>query len=228
MRKLNFLYLFSYDIDDDDLEVDEVSETHYYTATNMAFAASVVTSGSCRGIVVATGDRTRLGLLNEAARNIRERPAPLNADLHRFMLLIVVASLLLAGANTVWLMTYIRGAYPAQLTTARLVSTLAASMIAFVPNVMPLSLALGMLAFAVRLARKRIVVKQLFDIEAFGGVSLLACDKTGTLTLGQMHVAALVVGMERHEAQHMRRHFRHRVATMAGVKQMVFKYTKYY
>ena len=91
-------------------------------------------------------------------------------------------------------------------------------MIAFVPNLMPLSLslALDILVFAARVARKRIVIKQLFDIEAFGGVLLFACDKTVKCT--SPHSSSALSATRCSTSQTLQAP----VTTMAGVKQIVY------
>jgi P-type E1-E2 ATPase len=196
----------------------------YYSATNMAFAGSLITRGSCRGIVVASGEQTRLAGFARVTKSSRGCMAPLGQDLYRFVFVVVCASLLLTVVNVVWLVAYVRQTNSSRVTAVKLITTVASSMTVLVPKALPLSIACGLFATAVRLARKRVFVKHLFDAESFSGVNVLVCDKTGTLTLNRMHVATLIVGMEKHDVRHMRRHVRQRVATMDGFKQMVSRH----
>jgi Mg2+-importing ATPase len=58
----------------------------------------------------------------------------------------------------------------------------------FLPMITTVTLAQG----AVRMARRRVIVKHLAAIEDFGSMEILCSDKTGTLTTGEMRVEACV------------------------------------
>lgn len=66
---------------------------------------------------------------------------------------------------------------------------------ALVPEGLPLALAAGLTAVAKRLCDKHaVMLKQLATVDTLGSMSLLASDKTGTLTQNRMTVVSVVLG----------------------------------
>ena len=61
-------------------------------------------------------------------------------------------------------------------------------MTAFVPQGLPICVALALTITAKKMAKEQILVKNLSSIETLGCISNLLSDKTGTLTLGKMSV----------------------------------------
>ena len=56
------------------------------------------------------------------------------------------------------------------------------------PELLPMIVSVTLASGAVRMARKRVIVKQLAAIENFGSMDILCSDKTGTLTVGEITV----------------------------------------
>jgi len=54
------------------------------------------------------------------------------------------------------------------------------------PEMMPMIITITLAQGARRMARKKVLVKQLSAIEDFGSVEILCSDKTGTLTEGEI------------------------------------------
>jgi Mg2+-importing ATPase len=56
------------------------------------------------------------------------------------------------------------------------------------PELLPMIVSITLASGAVRMARKKVIVKQLAAIESFGSMDVLCSDKTGTLTHGEIAV----------------------------------------
>ena len=56
------------------------------------------------------------------------------------------------------------------------------------PELLPMMVSVTLSRGAVRMARKKVIVKQLAAIENFGSMDILCSDKTGTLTVGEISV----------------------------------------
>ena len=56
------------------------------------------------------------------------------------------------------------------------------------PELLPMIVSVTLASGAVRMARKKVIVKQLAAIENFGSMDILCSDKTGTLTAGEITV----------------------------------------
>src|SRR5262249_44307403 len=60
------------------------------------------------------------------------------------------------------------------------------------PEFLPMITTVTLTRGAVRMAKKKVIVKNLASMQSFGSVDVLCCDKTGTLTTGEMHLEAYV------------------------------------
>ncbi|MFK4084902.1 cation-translocating P-type ATPase [Kribbella sp. NPDC020789] len=147
--------------------------------TDELFAGTVVTRGRGSGLVTRTGPASALGRIATLLANQRPRATPLQrrlAALSRVLSIVVVsvsAVVALAGLA--------RGLpLPSMIVTA--VSLTVAAVPESLPAVVTLALAIG----AHRMARRAAVVRQLPAVETLGAVTVVATDKTGTLTEGIM------------------------------------------
>lgn len=61
-------------------------------------------------------------------------------------------------------------------------------MLSWVPQGLPLTVTLILAISGSRMAKQNVIVKDLHGIETLGGITLLATDKTGTITKNQMQV----------------------------------------
>ncbi|TWU64921.1 cation-translocating P-type ATPase [Crateriforma conspicua] len=152
--------------------------------TNVAYSTTLVTYGTATGIVVATGDRTEIGHINEliASADVLETPLVrrINELSHLLLKVILVLAVLVAVAGV------IRGAKPVDV----LLSAVALAVGAIpegLPAVVTATLALGV----ARLASRRAIVRKLPAVETLGSTSVICSDKTGTLTQNQMTVRNL-------------------------------------
>jgi len=154
---------------------------------NLVFMGTSVSTGTGRGLVVATGMDTELGriaaLIEEAAA---EPKTPLQKKLDSFGAVLVWASLgiiaLLFGLGL------LRGTKPFELFMTS-VSLAVAVVPEGLPAIVTVALALGVL----RMSRRRALVRKLPAVETLGSTSVICTDKTGTLTRGEMTVRKLYV-----------------------------------
>jgi len=149
---------------------------------DMLYAGTVVSTGSARAIVVATGRATELGAIQRALSHTADRAAPLEQQLDH--LGRRVATLAAGSAIAVTALGLLRGQPLAALARSAVALGVAA-----IPEGFP---AVGTTALALasqRLNRKGIVIRRLAAAETLGAVSVVCADKTGTLTENRMQVA---------------------------------------
>ncbi len=150
----------------------------------MLWSGTLVTRGTARGLVTATGRSTEIGRIGTLLAGVAPLSTPLVAQMDRFArwlsLLILAASALLLA----W------GTLTGRHAFADLFMTVVAIAVAAIPEglpaVMTITLAIGVQA----MARRNAIVRRLPAIEAIGSVSVICTDKTGTLTRNEMFVAA--------------------------------------
>jgi Ca2+-transporting ATPase len=157
---------------------------------NMAYLGTLVTAGTGRGLVVATGMGTELGRIAGLIQQVGSQPAPLQRRLDRLGKLLALAG---AGiAALIFAIGVLRGdVLRHMLLTA--VSVAVAIVPAGLPVVVAITLALG----AQRMLKRGALVGRLPAVETLGSVTVICADKTGTLTENRMTVIALDVADHR-------------------------------
>ncbi len=155
---------------------------------SMLWSGTLVTQGTARGVVTATGPATEIGRIGGLLAGVEQLTTPLVAQMDHFarwlsFLILLVAALLLG-----W------GYFVGHMPFADLFMTVVAIAVSAIPEglpaVMTITLAIGVQA----MARRNAIVRRLPAIESIGSVSVICTDKTGTLTRNEMVVAAAETG----------------------------------
>jgi Ca2+-transporting ATPase len=147
--------------------------------TGMVHAGSTVLGGSGTAVVVATGTHTAIG---QVALLVTGRRSPLTPLQRRLSVLGRQISLGVAVACLLFIASGLLRGQPWETT---LVAAVALA-VAAVPESLPAVVTLALSAGAGRMGRRGAVVRSLPAVETLGSVTLLATDKTGTLTEGAM------------------------------------------
>ncbi|MHB1947788.1 MAG: magnesium-translocating P-type ATPase [Gammaproteobacteria bacterium] len=147
-------------------------------AINAVFAGSSIVSGTATALVVMTGQNTLFG---EIASNLRTLSPPTEFDkgITRFGFFIM---------KTVFVLVLFVFFVNIFLHRSPLESLLFAVALAvgLTPELLPMITTVTLATGAVRMAKKKVIVKNLSAIQNFGSIDILCSDKTGTLTSGQM------------------------------------------
>jgi len=151
--------------------------------TNTLWQGSNVASGTAKVVAVRTGNSA---LLHEIAGDAAtDEPSAYEKGLRHFGYFLLQVTLILSGAILVvnlWMGKPL-------VETVLFALALA---IGFAPELLPAIMTISMSAGAKKMAEKKVVVRKLSAIQNLGEVDLLCCDKTGTLTEGEIHVAGTV------------------------------------
>ena len=162
---------------------------------NTVFSGTAVTSGHGRAVVVATGMRTEMG---RVAGMLKEAPAettPLQRELARVgrLLAVIVLVIAIVMIATIFLTEDVRGV-GAMFDVLILGVALA---VAAVPEGLP-AVVTAVLSLGVqRMARRNAIVRHLTAVETLGSATVVASDKTGTLTKNEMTVRVVVTASGR-------------------------------
>jgi magnesium-transporting ATPase (P-type) len=179
-----------------DLEVREAHELRIDTSTftgesvtatpgrgEAVHAGTFVVEGEGRAVVVAAGARTRLAGVASLARSAPRPRTPLAIELGR--LVSTIARIAVAVGVVFFGLALLLGT-PAQDGFLFAVGVT----VALVPEGMLPTVTLSLAIGAQRMAEERALVRRLESVETLGSTTFICTDKTGTLTLNQMQVAA--------------------------------------
>jgi magnesium-transporting ATPase (P-type) len=149
----------------------------------MLWSGTLVTQGTAKGLVVATGAETEVGRIGGLLAGVEELTTPLVAQMNHFSRWLSFLILLLAGLLLAWGYTVRHEDFAGMFMAV--VGVAVAAIPEGLPAVMTITLAIGVQA----MARRNAIVRRLPAIEAIGSVSVICTDKTGTLTRNEMVVA---------------------------------------
>ena len=147
--------------------------------TNIMFMGTLVVSGRGRGLVVAVGERTEFGKVAKELKEVEARKSPLQIKIDELGRLLALASS--AGIGVMALVGWLLGR-PFLETITVAVSLAVAAIPEGLPICVTVTLALGVL----RMSRHAAIVKKLSAVETLGCATVIASDKTGTLTQNEM------------------------------------------
>ena len=154
--------------------------------TNMLFAGTSVITGRAKAVVVAIGLSTEIGKIANTINNTKEEKSPLTIRVEKFSkqitMLIAVLSALLA------IMLYFKGVKLEEI----LLSVIALGVSAM-PEGLPLALTMALTIASNKMAKKKVVAKKLYSVESLGSCTVIASDKTGTLTVNEQTAKKIVL-----------------------------------
>lgn len=161
---------------------------------NIAHSGTFVTTGRGRGVVVATGLKTEFGQIANSIQHANPPDSPLEKELNDLskqliiVILITMVALLFIG---LWRKLNVLDMFLTSINLA--VSAIPEGL----PAVMTITLAMGVRA----MAQKKAIIRYLPAVETLGAVTLVATDKTGTLTKDQMSVEKIYMPNIEYEIQ---------------------------
>ena len=162
---------------------------------NMVFKGTAVAQGSGRAIVTATGMQTEMGGIATLLDTTPDVPTPLQVEIAHLGKVLGIAALVIAAVvvGTILLTSDIQGV--ADVVTVLLLGVSLA--VAAVPEGLPAILSVVLAMGVRRMARHHAIVKKLASVETLGSASVIASDKTGTLTRGEMTVQRVMTASGR-------------------------------
>jgi Ca2+-transporting ATPase len=153
------------------------------------WSGSLIVRGTGLARVLATGARTEIGRIGKSLGAVESAPTPLQIQTRRlvriFAILGIGSSVLLAVVYGLLHGEWVQGIL-AGITLA----------MATLPEEFPLVLTVFLVLGAWRMSQHKVLTRRSAAVEALGAVTVLCTDKTGTLTVNRMSVAALVADGE--------------------------------
>ena len=140
---------------------------------NICFMGTNVISGTAKGVVIKTGDSTYFGKIAHTITTGKEKTAFQKGIESISKLLIKFMTILIP---IVFLLNVEKHDIVLAFTFAVAIA------ICITPLLLPVILSSSLSKGAVRMSKKKTIVKKLDSIQNFGAINILCTDKTGTLT----------------------------------------------
>jgi Ca2+-transporting ATPase len=156
--------------------------------TNSAlFASTVVTQGVGLCVVQATGVKTAVGRIGAALAATQEVESGLQRASRGLIRRLTLIALALAVS-----LSLISWLWDGRTVLESLLSGIALAM-AILPEEIPVILTVFLALGAWRISKSNVLTRRVAAVEALGAITLLAVDKTGTLTQNRMQITELAV-----------------------------------
>src|ERR1700751_5429420 len=153
---------------------------------SMAFSGTMVVSGRATGIVVATGNETELGRINQLLATVSPLETPLLRQIKKFGYAITVA----IGVISVLIFAY--GKWVKGIDFVELFQAVVGIAVSLIPEGLPALITITLAIGVQRMARRNAIIRRLPAVETLGSVARICSAKTGTLTLMEMVVVSAV------------------------------------
>ncbi len=145
---------------------------------NMLYAGCSTVTGRCLAVVVKTGINTEIGQIADTVSKIKEEKSPLTIRINKLSYQITLMIIVIA---IIILIVLIKKDFS---ITEIFMSVIALSVSAM-PEGLPLALTMALTITSNMMVKKKVIVKKLNYVESLGSCTVIATDKTGTLTVNE-------------------------------------------
>ena len=173
-----------------DAEVMLVATAGLADRSNMLHAGTTISEGRGTGVVVATGIQTELGRIQTSLDQSTAEPPPLLLQLRTLARHIAIAAIGLIAILSSLL------ALDGQPLGQILLLGVALAVSA-IPEGLPIAVTVALAAATRRMAARNVIVRSLPAVEGLGSCTLIASDKTGTLTQNRLSLERILFPDER-------------------------------
>lgn len=175
------------------LPVDKTSKTMenkelaITSQANMLFAGTSVVTGRAKAFVTSVALGTEIGKIASTIHNTKEEKSPLTIRIDKFSkqisVIIIVISVIIAG------LLISKG----NSSFNEILLSVIALAVSAMPEGLPLALTMALTIASNKMAKRKVVAKQLYSVESLGSCTVIASDKTGTLTVNEQTAKKIVL-----------------------------------
>lgn len=153
---------------------------------NMIYAGTTVITGRAKAVVVATATDTEIGAIADKVTKTEEEKSPLTIRIEKFSKQITMIIIVIAIITTAVLIY--RGYIPKEIFICVVALSVSA-----MPEGLPLALTMALTIASRRMLKKNVIVKKLNAVESLGSCTVIASDKTGTLTVNEQTAKEIIL-----------------------------------
>jgi len=146
--------------------------------TNMVFSGTTVVTGRAKAIVISTGLHTEIGKIAHSISEAKEEKSPLTLRVEKLSkqisILVVIVAIIIMILLIVKHVPY-----------HEIFLSVVALAVSAMPEGLPLALTMALTIASNKMAKKNVIAKKLHSVESLGSCTVIASDKTGTLTVNE-------------------------------------------
>ncbi len=146
--------------------------------SNMLFSGTTIVKGRATAIVVETSINTQIGKIANSINNSKDEKSPLTIRVEKLSKQISILVLIVAIIISILLITK-------KVPYNEIFLSVVALSVSAMPEGLSLALTMALTIASSKMAKKNVVVKKLNSVEALGSCTVIATDKTGTLTVNE-------------------------------------------
>ncbi len=179
----------SYDVSVDEAALTGESQPVFKSENinnNQIYFGTKVVGGRGKMEVLKTGSKTKFGNIALTLSSVQEEPTPLEISLNSLAKKVALLAIIIALAVLVLRIFQGEHFYEALFSSTAL-------MIAAVPEGLPAVVTVLLAVGVSRMYKKKTLVRRMSAIESLGATTLIASDKTGTLTKNEMTVQEVIL-----------------------------------
>ena len=167
-------------------EVIEKANLTINDQNNMVFSGTNVVTGRAKAIVVSIGLSTEIGKIANSINNAKEEKSPLTIRVEKFSKQISMLVLVIAIVITI--ISLVKG-----LPKHEIFLSVVALAVSAMPEGLPLALTMALTIGSNKMAKKNVIVRKLNAVESLGSCTVIASDKTGTLTVNEQTAKKIIL-----------------------------------
>lgn len=154
--------------------------------SNMVFSGTTVVMGRAKAIVVRVGIKTEIGKIADSINHTKEEKSPLTIRVEKLSKQISILILIVASIITVLL-------FIKNVSYHEIFLSVIALAISAMPEGLPLALTMALTISSNKMSKKNVIVRKLKSAESLGSCTVIASDKTGTLTINEQTAKRIIL-----------------------------------
>lgn len=148
---------------------------------NEVFAGTIITKGVAKGIVIAVGKETEMGKIADKITQKTTIETPLTIRMKAFSKVFTV--IVCIAVALVAIIAVARGG------TIKDILLMSISLaVSSIPEALPITITIALSIGMLNMSKRNVVVRNLSAVEALGSCTVIASDKTGTLTQNELRI----------------------------------------
>lgn len=152
---------------------------------NMAFSGTTVVRGRAKGVVVGIGLNTELGKIADSMNQTEDEKSPLTIRVEKLSkqisILVLIIAVLIATLLIIKDVPY-----------DEIFLSVIALAVSAMPEGLSLALTMALTIASNKMAKKNVIVRKLNAAESLGSCTVIASDKTGTLTINEQTAKKII------------------------------------